>query len=117
MQNKSQSVRVSRKKAGLRVFPGKRSFFPENPATLTDRAAFVGIYHAIPGCWAGRGIGFYFAWKYQHRNKKMARRNIMTPRQAIRILMLSPIYFRLDLPARKVLVDEFCALCADRANR
>ncbi len=41
----------------------------------------------------------------------------MTPRQAIRILMLSPIYFRLDLPARKVLVDEFCALCADRANR
>lgn len=34
----------------------------------------------------------------------------MTPRQAIKILMLSPIYFRLDLPARKILVYEFCAM-------
>ncbi len=41
----------------------------------------------------------------------------MTPRQAIRILMLSPIYFRLDLPARKILVDEFCAMYAEGANR
>ncbi|MGD9949463.1 MAG: hypothetical protein AB7U29_13450 [Desulfobulbus sp.] len=31
----------------------------------------------------------------------------MTPRQAIRILMLSPCYWRLNLPARKQLIDEF----------
>ena len=38
----------------------------------------------------------------------------MTPRKAIReaikILMLSPIYFRMSLKARKSLVNEFCAL-------
>jgi len=34
----------------------------------------------------------------------------MTPRQAIRVLMLSPIYFRLDVAARRKLVYEFCAL-------
>jgi hypothetical protein len=38
------------------------------------------------------------------------RRNAMTPRQAIRVLMLSPIYFRLDVAARRKLVYEFCAL-------
>ena len=31
-------------------------------------------------------------------------------RKAIRILMLSPIYFRMCLKDRKSLVDEFCAL-------
>jgi hypothetical protein len=31
----------------------------------------------------------------------------MTPRQAIHILMLSPCYWRLNLPARKQLVHEF----------
>ncbi|MFZ5764967.1 MAG: hypothetical protein ACOY4H_05135 [Thermodesulfobacteriota bacterium] len=36
----------------------------------------------------------------------------MTVRQAVSILMLSPIYFRLDLPARRVLVDEFLAAYA-----
>lgn len=34
----------------------------------------------------------------------------MTPRQAIKVLMLSPIYFMLDVPARRKLVREFCAL-------
>ncbi|MEW6221079.1 MAG: hypothetical protein AB1634_16315 [Thermodesulfobacteriota bacterium] len=38
---------------------------------------------------------------------------MMTPREAIRVLMLSPIYFRLKLPARKVLVQEFCQLFAE----
>ena len=33
----------------------------------------------------------------------------MTPRNAIRILMDSPIYFRLTLDARLVLIQEFCA--------
>jgi hypothetical protein len=34
----------------------------------------------------------------------------MTPREAIRILMHSPLYFRLALADRKLLVLEFCAL-------
>jgi hypothetical protein len=34
----------------------------------------------------------------------------MTPRQAIRILMLSPIYFRLDPAQRKQLIKEYCEL-------
>ena len=34
----------------------------------------------------------------------------MTPRQAIRILMLSPIYFRLDPAQRKQLIKEYCDL-------
>ncbi|MDD2464621.1 MAG: hypothetical protein PHI97_11550 [Desulfobulbus sp.] len=32
----------------------------------------------------------------------------MTPRQAIHILMLSPCYWRLNLSARKQLINEFC---------
>jgi len=32
----------------------------------------------------------------------------MSPREAIRILMLSPIYFRLSLPQRWQLVREYC---------
>lgn len=32
----------------------------------------------------------------------------MTPRQAIHILMLSPCYWLLNLPARKQLIIEFC---------
>lgn len=31
----------------------------------------------------------------------------MTVREAIRILMLSPFYFRLDTTARKALVEDF----------
>lgn len=34
----------------------------------------------------------------------------MTARKAIRILMLSPLYFRLSLAERKLLLDEFIAL-------
>jgi len=34
----------------------------------------------------------------------------MTSREAIKVLMLSPFYFNLDLPARKALVKEFCAI-------
>jgi hypothetical protein len=37
----------------------------------------------------------------------------MTPREAIRILMLSPLYFRLDLEARKILVQEFCSIYSE----
>ena len=37
----------------------------------------------------------------------------MYSQQAIRILMMSPIYFRMDLPARKTLVEEFCSLYDD----
>jgi len=32
----------------------------------------------------------------------------MSPREAIRILMLSPIYFRLSLTQRLALVREYC---------
>ena len=31
-------------------------------------------------------------------------------REAIRILMMSPFYFKLTLSDRKVLIQEFCAL-------
>ena len=34
----------------------------------------------------------------------------MTPKEAIQILMLSPIYFRLEPAARKQLVKEYCEL-------
>lgn len=34
----------------------------------------------------------------------------MTARDAIKILILSPVYFRLDLKARKNLVQEFLEL-------
>jgi hypothetical protein len=37
---------------------------------------------------------------------KMERKQAM--KEAMRILMMSPLYFQLPLPARKVLVDEFC---------
>jgi len=33
----------------------------------------------------------------------------MTPREAIRVLMQSPFYFRLLLRERRVLVRDFCA--------
>ena len=32
----------------------------------------------------------------------------MTKKEALRILMMSPLYFRLSLPARKILLNEFC---------
>jgi hypothetical protein len=35
--------------------------------------------------------------------------NAMTPRTAVGILMLSPVYFKLTLQARLHLVREFCA--------
>lgn len=35
----------------------------------------------------------------------MKSRNVL--REAIKILMLSPVYFRLDLPARLALIREF----------
>lgn len=34
----------------------------------------------------------------------------MTYREAIKVLMLSPFYFRLDLESRKTLIKEFCTL-------
>jgi len=34
----------------------------------------------------------------------------MTQQKAIRILMQSPFYFKLELVARKLLIKEFCAL-------
>ena len=34
----------------------------------------------------------------------------MSRKDAVKILMLSPIYFRLSLPDRKELINEFCHL-------
>lgn len=42
--------------------------------------------------------------------KKYLRTAAMTPREAIKILMLSPMYFRMDIRARRALVKEFCSL-------
>jgi hypothetical protein len=39
----------------------------------------------------------------------------MDPRKAIRILMLSPIYFRLTVAQRRVLVREYCQLISHYA--
>lgn len=39
----------------------------------------------------------------------------MTPKQAIRILMLSPCYWRLNLPARKRLIQDYCAAFGNAA--
>ena len=36
----------------------------------------------------------------------------MTAREAIKVLMLSPFYFRLDTAARKALIAEFRRACA-----
>ncbi|MDH5299258.1 MAG: hypothetical protein OEV91_09595 [Desulfobulbaceae bacterium] len=36
----------------------------------------------------------------------------MTPQQAIRILMLSPFYYKMDLTSRVMLIHEFCAICS-----
>jgi hypothetical protein len=38
----------------------------------------------------------------------------MTPREAIRILMLSPFYFRLPPKNRRQLIREFCDLYTQR---
>jgi len=37
----------------------------------------------------------------------------MTQQEAIRVLMQSPFYFRLDIKARKILIQEFCILCTE----
>ena len=41
----------------------------------------------------------------------------MTLRMAIRILMLSPIYFQLSLTERRALVVEYCRLFRDSEGR
>lgn len=40
----------------------------------------------------------------------------MTYREAIKVLMLSPFYFKLDLETRKTLIKEFCAPGKKAAN-
>lgn len=32
----------------------------------------------------------------------------MTNREAVKVLMLSPFYFKIDLTSRKLLVKDFC---------
>ncbi len=41
----------------------------------------------------------------------------MTHKEAIKILMLSPLYFRMKLSDRKRLVVEFCAMHTDIMQR
>jgi hypothetical protein len=36
--------------------------------------------------------------------------NAMTSRQAIKVLMMSPFYFKIELVARMALIKEFCAI-------
>ena len=38
----------------------------------------------------------------------------MTRREAVKVLMQSPFYFKLDLKARKTLVEEFRAIHGSR---
>jgi hypothetical protein len=38
---------------------------------------------------------------------------VMTTREAIQILMLSPIYFRLEPAERKQLIKEYCELFSE----
>ena len=36
----------------------------------------------------------------------------MTSQEAIRVLMLSPFYYKMDLSSRMLLIHEFCAIYA-----
>lgn len=36
----------------------------------------------------------------------------MTNQEAIRVLMLSPFYYKMDLSSRMMLIHEFCAIYA-----
>jgi hypothetical protein len=42
------------------------------------------------------------------KSKRRQGGNAMTPKEAVSILMLSPVYFKLALRLRLVLVREFC---------
>ncbi len=46
-----------------------------------------------------------------HNNKKHREHKIMTCREALKVLMLSPFYFKLDLAARLELLNEFMRIC------
>jgi hypothetical protein len=49
--------------------------------------------------------------KGQERQPSFFRQGeMMTRREALGVLMMSPIYYRLPLAARKVLLDEFCSI-------
>lgn len=41
----------------------------------------------------------------------------MTAQEAVRILMLSPVYFRLGITQRKQLIKEYCRLYAEISHR
>jgi len=41
----------------------------------------------------------------------------MTKKEAIKALILSPFYFRLDLAARKALIREFCGQAKQESEK
>jgi hypothetical protein len=41
----------------------------------------------------------------------------MTTQEALKILMLSPVYFRLGIPQRKQLIKDYCRLYAEIHHR
>lgn len=47
------------------------------------------------------------------RSQQPLGEKIMTAQEAIRILMQSPFYFKLDVAARRTLIREFCTLLND----
>jgi hypothetical protein len=51
--------------------------------------------------------------RYEYQEKFLcATEGTMTPKQAIHILMLSPCYWLLKLPARKQLIRDYCTAFA-----
>jgi len=46
------------------------------------------------------------------RLQKEQEEKAMTPQEAIRVLMMSPFYYKMDLPSRMLLIHEFCAIYA-----
>jgi hypothetical protein len=54
-----------------------------------------------------------YPWRKTMSAATISNKNL---REAIRILMLSPFYFKLALADRKVLIREFCALYGNESS-
>ena len=57
-----------------------------------------------------KGTNIAFNVYYIELGYQGGQQAIMTIREAIKILMLSPIYYRMNLKDRKKLINEFCSL-------
>ncbi|OIP47362.1 MAG: hypothetical protein COX17_06880 [Deltaproteobacteria bacterium CG23_combo_of_CG06-09_8_20_14_all_60_8] len=94
------------------LFPTFRTIFsekPEYPAIGQEPISKINAFISIS--YTQHAGMCFMAHSLQQQQDKGERK--MTLQRAIQILMESPIYFRLDLPARKVLIKEFRARFAE----